>query len=126
DHEFLDGGAIALCSGRVALTHMRTRRRSEHVYAALHLGGLEVLGANRLSDPSRDKTALARVREAFHGDAPVTTLLRLVSEGFGPDEFGLSSALPDAADQILQSAASALADRFASAYDQLFSDHRPT
>ena len=56
----------------------------------------------------------------------MTTLLRLVSDGFGPREFGLGSALPDAAEQILESAARTLTDRFTGAYDQLFSDHRPT
>ena len=125
-HNYLDGGAIALCSGHVALIHHRTRRRTEHVYVAIHLGGLEVLGATRLADPARDAASFERVREAFSGDAPVTTLLRLVSEEFGPEEFGLSSALPDAADQILQSAARTLADRFAGAYERLYADHRPT
>jgi alpha-amylase/alpha-mannosidase (GH57 family) len=126
DHGHRDGGALSICWGSVRLTHRRTRRRSAHTYAALHLGGLEVLGATRPADPARDELDVLALREAFLGDTPVTTLLRLVSDRFGPHEFGLASALPDAADQILEGAARTLSYRFARAYDQLFSDHRPT
>jgi len=125
DHGHADRGALAMCWGSVVLTHRRTGRRTEHVYAAIHLGGLEVLGATRPPSDG-DAVTFARLREAFADDAPVTTLLRLVSDGFGPGEFGLASALPDAAEQILESAALNLADRFAGSYDRLFSDHRAT
>jgi hypothetical protein len=124
DHDHTDRGLLALCTGYVRLTHVHTGRRSEHVYAALHLGGLEVLGATRHADPRRDADAPALLRQAFDHGAPVTTLLRMVSTGFGPHEFGLDAALPDAADEILQSAASELAERFAGAYERLFADHR--
>lgn len=125
DHGHRDRGALAMCWGSVVVTHRRTGRRSEHVYAAIHLGGLEVLGATR-APGMYDSAEIQRLQEAFEGDAPVTTLLRLVSDGFGPREFGLGSALPDAAEQILHTAARALTDRFTGAFDQLFSDHRPT
>jgi alpha-amylase/alpha-mannosidase (GH57 family) len=125
DHGHRDRGALAMCWGSVVLTHRRTGRRTEHVYAAIHLGGLEVLGATR-APGMYDEVEIERLQEAFAGDAPVTTLLRLVSDGFGPREFGLGSALPDAAEQILHTAARALTQRFTGAYDQLFSDHRPT
>ena len=118
-------GALSLCWGQVTLTHRRTGRRSGHVYAALHLGGLEVLGATRRADEENDPAVLAWLQQSFAEGAPVTTLLRLVSDGFGPREFGLRSALPDAADQFLQGAARRLADRLAGAYGRLFSDNRP-
>ncbi len=124
-HGHRDRGAFAMCWGSLTLTHRRTGRRSEHVYAALHLGGLEVLGATR-APGLFDEAEFERLQLAFAADAPVTTLLRLVSDGFGPREFGLGSALPDAADQILEGAARTLSYRFARAYDQLFADHRPT
>jgi alpha-amylase/alpha-mannosidase (GH57 family) len=125
DHGHRARGPLAMCWGSLVLTHRRTARRTEHVYAAIHLGGLEVLGATR--PPGLfDAGELERLQAAFDDGAPVTTLLRLVSDGFGPREFGLGSALPDAAEQILQGAARTLSYRFARAYDQLFSDHRPT
>jgi len=126
DHARADRGGLALCSGRVALTHLRTGRRSEHVYAALHLGGLEVLGSTRRADPSADTAALAFLRGSFDHGASVTALLRLLSEGFGPGEFDVTSALPDAAEHVVEGAARTLADRFAAAYERLFDDHRKT
>ena len=126
DHDHRDRGALAQCSGLVRLTHRRTGRVTEHVYAALHLGGLEVVGATRPADTRRDSDALAFQRQAFAKGAPVTTLLRLLADGFGGDEFGLESALPDAAEQIVESAANTLADRFAAAYGRLFEDHEHT
>ena len=126
DHRRDDRGGVALCSGRAALTHVRTGRRTEHVYAALHLGGLEVLGSTRRADPTADHAALTFLRGSFAHGANVTTLLRLLSEGFGPGEFDLSSALPDAAEHIVEGAARTLAERFTAAYERLFDDHRKT
>ena len=53
-----------------------------------------------------------------------TTLLRLIADGFGPHEFGLDSTLPDAAGEIVRSAATQLADRFGATYERLYGDHR--
>ncbi len=126
DHGRSDRGVVSLCSGRVTLTHLRTGRRSEHVYAALHLGALEVLGSTRRADPVADAAAIGFLRGSFDHGASVTTLLRLLGEGFGPGEFDLTSALPDAAEHIVDGAAGTLADRFAAAYERLFDDHRKT
>ncbi|MDP9389728.1 MAG: DUF3536 domain-containing protein [Actinomycetota bacterium] len=126
DHQRADRGAVALCSGKVALTHARTGGRTGHVYAALHLGGLEVLGATRQVDPEADTAALAFLRGSFRHGAPVTTLLRLVTEGFGPGEFDLGSVVPEAAEHVVEKAAHSLAERFTAAYERLFDDHRET
>ena len=126
DHARDDRGAVALCTGRVELVHRRTGRRTAHAYAALHLGALEVLGATRRADPSADAAAVAYLREAFGRDAAVTTLLRLLIDGFGPGEFDLTAALPDASEHIVEGAAQRLAGRFAAAYERLFDDHRRT
>ena len=129
DHVHDDRGGVALCSGRARVRHLRTEAVSEHVYAAVRLGGLEVIGCSRVVDPcstERDDIIIEDLRRVFAAGAPVTTVLRLLSEGFGPLEFGLQDALPDAAGEMLESAASALADRFAGAYAQLVEDHRAT
>ncbi|MGI8664298.1 MAG: hypothetical protein ACR2LQ_13975 [Acidimicrobiales bacterium] len=70
------------------------------VYAAIHLGDLEVFGASRPVDAERDRGAFAELGAAVGRGDPVTMLLRLIAERFGPGEFGLDSALPDAAEQI--------------------------
>jgi hypothetical protein len=74
----------------------------------------------------RDAATVGLLTEAFGKGASVTTLLRMVTDGFGPDEFGLSSALPDAADRILRRTAMNLETRFAATCEQLFEDHRAT
>ena len=125
-HDHACRGAVALCSGQVDLEHIRTGRRTRHVYAALHLGGLEVLGATRPADDRRDGEDLAGLHAAFASGASVAQLIGQLIASFGPDEFDLGSALPDAGEQILQSAAQRLSDRFAAAYTRLFEDHRPT
>jgi alpha-amylase/alpha-mannosidase (GH57 family) len=124
-------GAVALASGRVALRHTRTGKASNHVYGAVRLGSLEVIGAVRGTDPGDEGAAadaddLHRLREAFVGGASLTTLLRLVTDGFGPREFGLADALPDVAERLVANAGAALAERFADACQRLFDDHRAT
>ena len=126
EYDHLDRGSISLTAGQVALTHRRTGRRSRFVYAALHLGGLEVLGAARPFDPELDPHAAAGLRQAFAAGTRVTALLRMVGERFGPHEFGLDSALPEAPDQILRTAATSVVDRFIDHYERLVADHRPT
>ncbi len=66
----------------------------------------------------------AALASAVASGARVTTLLRLIGDGFGPREFGLESALPDAAGEIVRSAAAQLADRFGATYERLYNDHR--
>jgi len=124
EHYDGDRGATAFCAGRVVVVHRRTGRRAEHVYAALHLGGLEVLGAMRPADRARDAGAFTLVRETFESGSPVSGLVRLVSEAFGPTEFDLGWALPDAAEQILEGAAGALTERFAESFEHLYEDNR--
>ena len=124
DHERDTRGGLTLSSGTLTLRHRRTLRRSRHAFAALHLGSLEILGAVRPAEPDSDPADLAALRGAFADGERITTLLRLLAEGFGPEEFGLDSALPDAAGQMLEGVATQLADRFVTAYDQLFTDNR--
>lgn len=118
-------GAVALCAGRVRLLNRRTRRPGDFVYAAVHLGGLEVLGAVREAGAGAED-GLDEVGHAFAAGEPVTAVLRRIGERFGPVEFDLSWALPEAAGQILDTVAGELTERFAAAFERLFADHRHT
>jgi hypothetical protein len=117
-------GVLVGAAGSVTLGHRRTRRRREYVFAAVRLGSLEVYGAVRLARPELDADLFVALADAVASDERVTTLLRIIAEGFGPREFGLESALPDAAGEIVQGAADTLRERFGLAYDQLYGDHR--
>ncbi|HYD08553.1 MAG TPA: DUF3536 domain-containing protein, partial [Acidimicrobiales bacterium] len=120
-HVHLDRGNVALCAGTVDVVHRRTRRRTTHTYAALHLGGLEVTGAVRAGEASVDA-----IKRAFERGERVTTLLRSISDEIGPFEFGLEAALPDAADELVASASHQLEDVFGAGYERLFDEHRAT
>jgi hypothetical protein len=124
DHVHADRASLALCAGVVEVTHRRTRRTTRHAYAALHLGGLEVSGAVRAADPERDASIMRTMATAVEAGVRVTSLLRMVADDFGSNEIGLDAALPDAADQIVAGAASALEERLADAYARLFADNR--
>lgn len=126
-HEHLHrrrGGVLAV-GGRVELEHLRTGRRTAHVYVAARLAGLEVIGFVRGADPDPavDAACFARLEEVA-GDARVTTVLRVMDEGFGPREFGLEAALPDRAGEIVTSAAAALTDRIGAVLEGLWRDNR--
>jgi alpha-amylase/alpha-mannosidase (GH57 family) len=117
---------VTVSAGRVTLVHRRTRRRVERVYAAAHFHGLDVYGATRPPGGLEDDAALlAGLVEAVEEGARVSTLLRLIGEGFGPKEFGLESALPDAAEEIVRDTAEDLVDRFAVTLERLYEDNRP-
>ncbi len=125
DHLFSDRGALGLASGAVQLVHRRTGASHRYVYAALHLGALEVAGACRpAGEPNVDGARLAELRAAFADGTRLTQVLRLITDGFGPEEFDVSAALPDAPDRLLHTAARTLADRFGAELDRLFTDHR--
>jgi hypothetical protein len=80
----------------------------------------------RPADPARDAEVLARLSSAFDHGERVIALVRQVVDAFGPDEFGLEAALPDAADQIVTGAAGQLEDRVATAFERLFAENRAT
>jgi len=120
----VERGPIVGAGGRVTLQHRRTRRRTDHVYAVVHLGGLEVFGATRAPDPDRDDALFDQVADAVESGAAVPSVLRLLAEGVGPREFGLESALPDAAEELVASAARQLTERFGATYEHLYADHR--
>ncbi len=129
-HDAVDRGGVAVCAGRVAVTHRRTRRTTRWAYAAVHLGGLEVFGAVRPATEDghdgRDAADVEDLLAATRGGARVTALLRAVVDRFGPREFGLEDALPGVGEDLVRSTADALADRFVAAYDQLRTDHHDT
>ena len=125
DHELAERGSLALASGIVELVHRRTGGAHRYVYAALHLGALEVVGAcrrrGRRPIGGRGPDRAAGPRSPRAPGSP--QLLRLVTDRFG-DEFDISAALPDAPDRLLHTAARTLADRFGAELDRLFTDHR--
>jgi hypothetical protein len=90
----------------------------------MRLAGLEVVGAVRDADRDRDERCFAQLVESIERDVSVTAVLRVIDQCFGPREFGLDAALPDAAGDIVATAAHELADRFAASLESLWADSR--
>jgi alpha-amylase/alpha-mannosidase (GH57 family) len=125
DHHRADQrGALRTDAGTVTLRHKRTRRVTRHTYAVMLIGALEVLGAVRPADDDRDAADLAGLFDGLDRGDRLSVLLRYVGERFGPDEFGLDRALPDAADQIVAGAAANVEKRFASTFERLYAFNR--
>jgi hypothetical protein len=123
DHVHRERGALALCTGRVRLTHVRTGAVADRTYSALHLGGLDVIGVCAVSGPG-DQERLAELVRAFAAGEPATAIIKRMAAG--GQEFDLSWALPDGAEQIVERTAAGLAERLAGAYDRIYMDHRRT
>ena len=125
-HTRSERGGVALATGVATIRHRRTGRTSAHAYAALRLGGLEVLGATRSADPTRDDGDTQALRRAFLHGRPITALLRDLGERFGPEEFDVTAALPGSAEELLDDVAGRLAGRFVAELVHLLDDARPT
>lgn len=131
EHDVVERPGQVLVSGVVRLVHRRTGRVSEHAYAAVHWGGLEVTGSTRPADPARDRADRDRARAAFAGGAPRAEVDGVVAAAFGAAGAGggpvdLASALPDAAEAVVAGAARHLADHFGAACDALYGEHATT
>jgi alpha-amylase/alpha-mannosidase (GH57 family) len=124
DHRDGQRAAFAVNAGRVTLRHRRTGRVTRHAYAVVLIDALEVLGAIRTAEDDRDDDDLGDLFAAVERGDRLTQILRLVGERFGPDEFGLDRALPDAAEEIVAGAAAALEKRFADTFDRLYGFNR--
>jgi hypothetical protein len=128
-HSRHERGSVVLAAGLATLRDRRTGRASSHVYAALRLGGLEVLGATRPVDPGRpgrDAADLRAMRSAFLNGAPITAMLRELGQRFGPEEFDITAALPGWAEALLGDVADRLVDQFVAAVANLLDGARPT
>jgi alpha-amylase/alpha-mannosidase (GH57 family) len=117
-------GRLGLTTARLNVTSQATLRSVDLAVAALHLGGLDFHGVVG-PDPGTDRygEASAAVWEAFP-TAPVARLIRLVSERFSGEEFGLEHVLPEGRQAIVGAVFSDLSARFREAYALLYHDHR--
>lgn len=125
-HSRHERGSVALALGLASLRDRRTGRVSAHVYAAMRLGGLEVLGATRPADPDRDGGHLRSLRSAFLNGAPITAMLGELGHRFGPGEFDISAALPGSAEELLHGLAARLVDQFVAGVANLLDSAWPT
>jgi hypothetical protein len=118
-------GSTTLATGVAIITHSLTYRKWYFAYAALGLGGLEVVGSLvEVQDP-KDESKLVRIRERFANGEAVASLVRELTS-ISPVEFDLSVALPDERERLMERTAIGLEDRYTEAYERLYEQHRAT
>lgn len=126
DYDKRKHGRIALSCGRVKLRSMSTERECEVQFGAVHLGGADFYcAAGPLRDPEFHERARAQLWPRFK-TASLPVLLRLLLEGFGPDEFGLEHILPDLRARVSEVVFRGLVRRFEEEYAFLYQDNRRT
>jgi hypothetical protein len=119
-------GRLSMCTSRVELQSMRTRRRHQHSVAGLHLGGIDFYAVVK-DQPVDDGFASSaeRLWNAF-ASASLPALLRRAAVEFGPNEFGLEHLLPDSRERISEQIFAGLLRRFSEEYAFLYEDNRRT
>lgn len=116
-------GRVTLATGRIDLESLVTGQHLAYAWCTLYMGGMDFYGCLVPFTSWDDlETAAAPLWEAFPG-ASLPRLLQLVRESFPGEEFGLEQALPDGAQQIVESVFADLVERFGLQHERLFDDH---
>lgn len=118
-------GSTTLATGVAHITHALTFRQWHFAYAAIGLGGLEVVGSLVELGDINDESSLQGIRERFAGGDAVASLVRELTN-ISPVEFDLSVALPDERERLMEKTALGLEERYTEAYERLYERHRAT
>jgi hypothetical protein len=122
---FEQRGSTTLATGVASITHSLTFRKWLFAYAALGLGGLEVVGSLVEVSDVNDESSLLAIRERFADGDAVASLVRELTN-ISPVEFDLSVALPDERERLMEKTAVGLEERYTEAYERLYEQHRAT
>ncbi len=119
-------GKLSLCTERVSMTNRITGRVREKSVSAMHFGGIDFFCVvSDFTGIESFKTAASKLWSLFPtGSLP--SLLRLASEEFGPEEYGLEHVLPDGRERISEIIFGTLLQRFLSRYAMLYEDNQRT
>ncbi len=118
-------GQLTLCTGVVRLEEIATGAKHESALAAMHLGGIDFHCVACVNEDQAFESAASMLHERFRTDS-LPALLRLASELFGPEEYGLEHLLPGAQERISGNIFAEMVDHFCSEYSRLYQSHRRT
>jgi len=115
-------GRLTVATSRVMLRNSIVGRCDDFACAALHLGGVDFYCAPKDHESMKDyRAANDRIWSNFP-IAPLPTLIRIVQEEFGDDEFGLDNILPDGrlaiCEMIFDDLIEGFTDEFAHLYQE--------
>ncbi len=119
-------GRIKMCTGRVRMEHTMTEAKDVRTVAGVHLGGVDFYCAvNAHLDDTTLGAASEKLWNAFTTSS-VPKLLKIASEEFGGEDYGLEHMLPGGAEHISELILGSLLHRFSEQYAQLYEDNRRT
>jgi len=117
-------GRVTLATGQLKLESSATGRLYAFMHAALYIGGVDFYCVLRpMAGPKRFRAAVAKTWEHF-ASGSLLTLLRLIQEEFGPEEFGLQHALPRSRQRILEQVFGSMIGHYYEQYARLYDDNR--
>lgn len=116
-------GRLVAYTARLCLESQLVPHRVEFAALAMHFGGIDFYGALKVFPGlQRYKQSEERFWKAFSTES-LTTILRVAHEEFGPDEFDLSSVLPEGREQVARLVFGNLIERFSEQYAHLYDDN---
>ncbi len=116
--------APTLASGRILLEVPATGKQRDYAFAAMHLGGMDFCCAlHPYAGAGRFKHSVEKLWGCFKR-ASLPTVLRIVREEFGPDEFGLEDIVPDGRRAISELAFAGMLHGFTDQFMRLYEDNR--
>ena len=124
DHRSEQRGRIGLSTGHAAVVSVSTARRHDFAVAAIHLGGLDFHGALMPYPGDAEFASMTTTLWDLFPTVPLARLIRVVSEGFGDEEFGIEQLLGEGRQEVVGAIFSDLANRFHEQYSRLYHDHR--
>jgi alpha-amylase/alpha-mannosidase (GH57 family) len=115
---------LTLATGRLALESIATGKQLEYAFATLHLGGVDFYCVLKHFPGARSFALSTEKLWSNFRIASLPTVLRVVQEEFGPNEYGLQHVLAEGKQQILDVVFGNLVNHFADEYAFLYEENR--
>jgi alpha-amylase/alpha-mannosidase (GH57 family) len=113
-------GRLTLSTARIQLEGRMTGARSDHAVASVHFGGVDLFCARQPDPgPAPYQAAADRLWQSFR-TVSLPTLLRLMREEFGPDEWGPEGLLPEGRQRVFDLVFGDLVGQFVDHYTRLY------
>ncbi|CAN5422954.1 DUF3536 domain-containing protein [soil metagenome] len=117
-------GRLTLATGRLGLQDLSTSARPAYAVASMHFGDVDFYCV------LKEFTALASFRDAtdklwsHFRTASLPTMLRMMQEEFGPNDYGIEHLLPEGRQRIYEIVFGQMIERFSEQYEFLYEENR--
>jgi len=117
-------GRFTLATGRLRLTDLFTNFSPEFAVASMHFGDVDFYCVlKELDDPAAFRAATERLWRHFR-TASLPSMLRMMQEALGPEDYGLEHLLPEGRKRIYEIVFGQMTERFSEQYEYLYEENR--